>query len=76
MEIGTCRFAQLTVDSGKWTVVVSPSGMDLNNRIPKFHIFLEAERIFESIYFKLSRRDSLTVHCQLGRSPANSNLPR
>ena len=39
-------FAQLTVDSGKWTVVVSPSGMDLNNNPQKYHVFFYSETFF------------------------------
>ena len=63
--MGICRFAQLTVDSGKWTVVVSPSGMDLNNNLQKYHVFFYSETFFGFICIILSRRDSLTVHCQL-----------
>ena len=51
-QIGICRFAQLTVDSGKWTVVVSPSGMNLNMSVPKCRDIIESETI--SAFFVLN----------------------
>ena len=80
IQIGICRFAQLTVDSGKWTVVVSPSGMDLNNNLQKYHVFFYSETFFGFICIKIVPKGLLncqlsTVHCPLGRSPANSNSP-